>query len=65
MQQSVQISKMNADKKRKFTFEDDSYRPEKKISQVYRQLFRFWIHVYSAEWRRKTSVCYKQQGIGH
>ena len=30
MQQSVQKSKMNADKKRKSTFEDDSYRPEKK-----------------------------------
>ena len=36
----------------------------KEISQVYRQLFRFWIHVDSAERLRKTSVCYKQQGIG-
>ena len=29
MQQSAQKSKINADKKRKSTFEDDSYRPER------------------------------------
>ena len=34
MQQSVQKSKINADKKRKSTFEDDSYRPERNLPGV-------------------------------
>ena len=63
MQLSAQKSKINADKKRKSTFEDDSYRPERNLPGI-STIFRFWIHVDSAERLRKTSMCYKQQGIG-
>ena len=55
---------MDANKKRKITFEDDSYRPKKNSRWYSNSYFDFGFKFILQNGEEKTSVCYMQHGIG-
>ena len=61
MQQSVQISKMDANKKRKSTFKDDSHRPKKKSHRYNDSYldFRFMFIMQNGKEKPQCVICSK------